>query len=68
MTTATKSQTDSVKLQTELAPETQIKLHELVARKEDGTTIVGRAETGEFVALPKVGGQIIELIIDQQAA
>ncbi len=44
-----------------LSPETRVTLYPLVMRLEDEEYIVGRAETGEFVALPEVGGRIIEL-------
>lgn len=44
-----------------LQPETRLTTHNLTMRVEDGDYIVGRMETGEFVALPEVGKLIIEL-------
>ncbi len=41
--------------------ESRLLLHDLVERVEDGEYIVGRVETGEFVALPEVGKKVIDL-------
>lgn len=41
--------------------ESRLMLHDLVERVEDGEYIVGRIETGEFVALPEVGKKVIDL-------
>lgn len=44
-----------------LTDEVQVTLYPLAVRLEDQEYIVGRVETSEFVALPQVGGRIIEL-------
>lgn len=48
----------------DIGPETRIELHPLEHRYDDGEWIVGRMATGEFVALPDLGMQAIELLRD----
>lgn len=40
-----------------------IGFHPLAIREEDERFIVGRKETGDFIALPKVGGRTLELLL-----
>jgi hypothetical protein len=61
MTETAESPTATETLLNSLTPETHVKLYPLAMRIEDEQYIVGRMETGEFVALPEVGGRIIEL-------
>ncbi len=41
---------------------TRIRLYPLVVREEDGEYVIGRIDTGEFVALPELGKHAIELL------
>ncbi|SCF21598.1 hypothetical protein [Micromonospora mirobrigensis] len=43
---------------------TRVRLHPLHMRDEGGSWIVGRVETGEFVALPPVGQRAVALLAD----
>jgi putative peptide zinc metalloprotease protein len=61
MTETIESSTVAERLLGGLTPETRVTLYPLTMRLEDEEYIVGRAETGEFVALPEVGGRIVEL-------
>ena len=59
MTTAEKSQTPGQMALNSLTTQTQVTLYPLMIQAEDNGYIVGRIETGEFVALPEVGVQVI---------
>lgn len=50
-----------------LGPETRVILQPLTVRVEDEQYIVGRVETGEFVALSKMGARTIELFQDNRS-
>ena len=45
-----------------LTPDTTVVLHELAVRPEGEEAVVGRMDTGDFVALPLVGVRAIELL------
>lgn len=45
-----------------LAPDSRVQFHELVSRWEDGEFILGRIDTGDFIALPPLGQQAYELL------
>lgn len=45
-----------------LEPDSRVTLYPLAVRIEDDQYIVGRVTTGDFVALPEIGGQVIELL------
>jgi len=62
MTGTTESSSVADKLLADLTSETHVTLHPLTIRQEDEEHIVGRVETGEFVALPEIGARIIELL------
>lgn len=51
----------SVVNQYSLQPETRLTMHNLIMRTEDGDYIIGRMETGEFIALPEVGHIVVDL-------
>ncbi|MCA0350589.1 MAG: hypothetical protein LCH85_01215 [Chloroflexi bacterium] len=44
-----------------IQPDTRLILHNLSERMEDGEYIIGRIETGDFIALPEVGKAAIDL-------
>ncbi len=41
---------------------TRIRMYPLVVREEEGEYVIGRMDTGEFVALPELGKQAVELL------
>jgi putative peptide zinc metalloprotease protein len=45
-------------------PESRLVLHDLSLHREDGEVLVGRPDTGVFVALPELGAEIIALLGD----
>jgi putative peptide zinc metalloprotease protein len=45
-----------------MEPETRLTLHDLAVRPDGDEVIVGRAEVGDFVALPAIGGEILDLV------
>jgi putative peptide zinc metalloprotease protein len=61
MTTGEESRTPGQMALNTLTAQTHLTLYPLMIRAEDDEYIVGRIETGEFVALPEVGVQVIEL-------
>jgi len=49
-------------------PDTRVELHALALLIEDDEYVVGRVATDEFVALPKIGGRVIECLQAEQSA
>jgi putative peptide zinc metalloprotease protein len=62
MSETIESKTLSDKLPLILEPDSRVELYPLAVRVEDDQYIVGRMATGEFVALPEIGGRIIQLL------
>ena len=48
----------------DMTGESRVELADLVIREEDGDHIVGRVDSGEFVALPQVGARAVQLLRD----
>ncbi len=49
---------------TPLGPDSVVRLHRLVRRREHGEWLVGRIDIGEVVALPDTGVRVIDLLAD----
>jgi putative peptide zinc metalloprotease protein len=43
-------------------PDSRVVMHDLTFRHEDGEVLVGRPETGVFVAIPEIGAEILTML------
>ncbi|HAX89328.1 MAG TPA: hypothetical protein DCY91_24505 [Cyanobacteria bacterium UBA11370] len=62
MTKSINSQIGVTEVLGKLKPTSRITFYPLIRRCEDGMYIVGRVETGEFISLPEVGIQVIDIL------